>query len=596
MCGIVGYVGSDKAEEKLIKFLKRLEYRGYDSSGIGVLSGNNIKITRAEGKIVNLEQKIKLSDNVTCGIGHTRWATHGKATERNAHPHISQSNEWAVVHNGIIENFGVIKTDLASKGVLFSSETDTEVIAQLLGVCKKTGIEALIDTCSKLTGSWALACINRNDKGTIYVARNKSPLYVCKTGKNCYLASDPSCFSDVADEYYMLEDFEFAKIGEGVIEFYNNQNEKISKRAIKFDANVKYNYNHNWDYFMIKEIHEIPEALKRVATTYNEGLPFYKLTKRMLNKINRIKIVGCGTAYHSGLVGATYIEKMIRIETTAHIASEFRYQDPIMDRHTLAMFVSQSGETADTLSALEKAKKKGAFTIAITNVSYSTIAKKADIVFPICAGPEIAVASTKAYVCQCAVFFAFAKYAKCILKNTKYLASKDIRKVANKIYIPTDDEIKEISDFVKTSTNMFFLGRDMDYYTAQEGCLKLKEITYINANAYAAGELKHGVLALVEENTPIVVIATEKRLLEKTLNGAHEAAARGGKVVLVSQFDVPKEKLNDVIGVIKLPNLPEELMPMISVVPLQKLAYKVCVEKGYSPDQPRNLAKSVTVE
>ncbi len=596
MCGVVGYVGDKNAEKKLIESLKKLEYRGYDSAGIAILSGNNIKITRAEGKIVNLEKKIEEAENVSCGIGHTRWATHGKATETNAHPHVSENGEWVIVHNGIIENFGTLKKELIKGGVKFASETDTEVVSQLLGKSKKTGIEALIDTCNQLDGSFALACINRQSKGTIFLARKKSPLYVCATEGSSYIASDPICFAKLKCDYYSMEDDEFCIAGKGTLVFYNKEGNTIEKKPSKLDAIIESNFDFNWNHYMIKEIHEIPEALKRVATTYSEGLPLFNLKKKLIAKTNKFVIIGCGTAYHSGLVGAAYIEKELGVEATAQIASEFRYKNPIIDKHTTAIFVSQSGETADTLSALELAKKKGAFTIAITNVPYSTIAKKADLVLPICAGPEIAVASTKAYVCQSAVFYILSKYAKAIKNGKPFSGTKKIFKVANSIMIPTDTELEKTSEFVKKCSSMFFLGRDTDYYTAQEGCLKLKEITYINANAYAAGELKHGVLALVEEGTPLVVVATEKKLLEKTLNGANEAAARGGRIVLVSQFDVEPEKMHGFVSQIKLPDLEEELMPMIAIVPMQKLAYQVCCDKGYSPDQPRNLAKSVTVE
>lgn len=596
MCGIVGYVGNNKAEEKLIRLLKNLEYRGYDSSGIGVLCKNKIKITRAEGKICNLEKKIIFQSDASCGIGHTRWATHGGATENNAHPHISSDKSWAVVHNGIIENYAVLKKELINKSTEFSSDTDTEVIAQLLGKSLKKGLKALIEVCSQLSGSYALACINKNYPSTIFLAKNKSPLYVCKVNNECYMASDPICFSKISKDYFSLDDNEYCKATNKSLNFYDRNGKIIIKKAIKMDSNIDILCEHNYPYHMIKEINEIPTALKRVAEVYKENHIFAKLNKKILQKIKRIKIVACGTAYHSGLVGAKYLEKNLKIESSAHIASEFRYSDPIIDKNTLMIFVSQSGETADTLSALDNAKQKGCFSVAITNVGYSTITKKADLVLPVCAGPEIAVASTKAYVCQCAVFYILAKYIKSVIKGIKYTPKKEIDIVLKNIYIPTDDEIKNICNFIKETNNMFFLGRDMDYYTAQEGCLKLKEITYINANAYAAGELKHGVLALVEDGTPIVVVATEERLLEKTLNGAHEAAARGGKIIIVSQFDIPSEKLHGIAYQIKLPALKEDFMPMIAIVPLQKLAYNVCISKGFNPDQPRNLAKSVTVE
>jgi glucosamine--fructose-6-phosphate aminotransferase (isomerizing) len=596
MCGIVGFVGDNEVEKTLINCLKKLEYRGYDSSGIAVISKGKIVVTKAQGKICKLEAKIKPATSVTCGIGHTRWATHGKATTRNAHPHSSANGEWSVVHNGIIENFDKLKNTLKNDGVQFLSQTDTEVISQLLGRSGKKGIGALISVCNQLEGSWALACLNKFDEKTIYLARNKSPLYVCSKGENSFVASDPICFAELKVPYYSLEDGEFCVASAKNLQFFDKNEREIAKEANKLSLNFLDASKGQFEHFMQKEIEEIPSALQRVANTYNGGAAFLKFKKCLISKINRIKIVGCGTAFHSGLMGATFLENMLNVESTAHIASEFRYQNPILDNHTMCIFVSQSGETADTICALELAKEKGSLVVVLTNVPYSTIAKKADIVLPICAGPEIAVASTKAYVCQLAVFFLLAKFLKQRKYEKKSFDTKEIFDLSQKVFIPTKNELEKITKLLLSAPNIFFLGRDKDFFTAQESSLKMKEITYLNATAIPTGELKHGVLALVEKNSALMIIATEKRLLEKTLNGANEVFARGGKIVLVSPFEVKDECQQGIVAHLKLPNIDEDMLQIISVVPMQELAYQVCIAKHLNPDQPRNLAKSVTVE
>jgi len=598
MCGIVGYIGDKIVDKELVDILKNLEYRGYDSAGVAVFDKGEIVTTKAEGKIANLEAILNGSKTASMGIAHTRWATHGKPTTTNAHPHVSANNKWAVVHNGIIENFGELKKEVISNtGVEFVSETDTEVVSQMLQYLDNGNvIETLINVCNRLEGSFALGVISSDDKNSLYLAKRKSPLYVAKTGKEVFVASDPICFAGKATEYYMFEDDEFCQVNINSIVFYDSKNNVIVKKALKlntFEANFgKQDYPH----FMLKEIEEVPTVLNRIVSTYKDSKAFEKVDTTLLKSINKIILVGCGTAYHAGLMGASMIEKFARIDSRTYVASEFRYSDPIIDDKTLAIFVSQSGETADTISAHDLAKSKGAKTIALTNVLYSALAKKADYVLPVCAGPEIAVASTKAYTAQISILYMFAKHLANIVANTKFDYLADIVNLSNNLVMPTAESLDSLANELVSIDNAFFIGRGVDYVSSEEASLKLKEITYINTQAYPSGELKHGFLALVESGTILFVIATQKDLLDKTLNGAHEAYARGARIVLATQFDIPKEKLEDVYFNIKLPKFEDDLMPIVSIGAFQMLSYLTSVKKGYNPDQPRNLAKSVTVE
>lgn len=597
MCGIVGYVGDSNVESKLIASLKLLEYRGYDSSGIAVKNEKNIvKITKEVGKIANLEENVSNLENAYIGIGHTRWATHGKATKTNAHPHSSQNGSWHIVHNGIIENYATLKASLIESGVQFQSDTDSEVIAQLLGIQESvSNVESLIKVAHMLTGSWALVCIEKNSN-TLYLAKNKSPLYVAIGECGAYIASDPICFSGKVDCYYSLSDLEFAEVGRDKVTFFNNNGERIEKELQNMTVCEVGVTKGDFEHFMLKEINETTSALNRLIEVYSEGTVLEHLDLERLKTINRIKIIGCGTAYNSGVIGAMKLEKALEIESNCFIASEFRYSDPIITENTLCIFVSQSGETADTLACLELAKAKGAMTLAITNVAYSTIASNANFVLPICAGPEIAVASTKAYVCQLAVFYCLASFLSDKLKGNRIEYISMLKNLVENLEINNNEEIinqiaKEFSELDK----VFFIGRGEDAITADEASLKLKEISYINSNSYPSGELKHGFLALVEEGTPIVVICTKKELLEKTLNGANEAAARGGKIVLVTPHEVNVDNYK-IEYVLKLKTTNEDLLSLEAIIPLQLLAYYTSTSKGIDPDKPRNLAKSVTVE
>lgn len=598
MCGIVGYIGQKVVDEQLVEALKHLEYRGYDSAGIAEIDNNKIIITKAEGKISNLEGLLKKNNNSYCGIAYTRWATHGKPTINNAHPILSDNGEWAVVHNGIIENFGELKSEIRRvNNIKFVSDTDTEVIPQMLQITSgETLMEKLIAVCKRLRGSYALACLNSSTDKVLYLAKKKSPLYVAINGMEVFVASDPICFCGEAINYYSLEDDEFCKAEINNLMFYDINGIEITKTATKLSEFEVYLGKQKYSHFMQKEIEEVPSVLKRIVNTYRDNNAFQKFDKDFVRGINKIVFIGCGTAYHAGLMGVSLIEKIARIECRAYVSSEFRYSNPILDEHTLCVFVSQSGETADTIAAHDLAKEKGATTIALTNVLYSALAKKADIILPVCAGPEIAVASTKAYSAQITILYMLAKHLSSVIveNNEDYLAI--INKLVSQIQKIDKIDLNGLVQELKEEKQAFFIGRDVDYITSEEASLKLKEITYINSCAYPSGELKHGFLALVEEGTFLFVIATQKALLDKTLNAAHEAYARGAKIVLVTGLDVPVEKMDGVYKTIKLPDLDNDLMPIVSIGVFQKLSYLVSVAKGFNPDQPRNLAKSVTVE
>ncbi|MBQ7880273.1 MAG: glutamine--fructose-6-phosphate transaminase (isomerizing) [Clostridia bacterium] len=599
MCGIIGYIGNKSAEIESVNLLKNLEYRGYDSAGVAVILDGEIKVTKAEGKIANLEQLI-VSTGANIGIAHTRWATHGKPTEVNAHPHISDNNEWAVVHNGIIENFEMLKQEIeTNSGVKFASETDTEVIPQMLeylSTSHQSTISTFIHACNRLKGVFAIACINKNIPDTLFLAKRKSPLYVAINNDEIFVASDPICFVDKANEYYTLEDDEFCKVSLNCVEFYDINGNNIAKSTIDMKDFEQFKGKEQYPHFMLKEINETPTVLNRIMKTYRDSLGFGKITKEVMQDINKIVIVGCGTAYHAGLMGAKYIEKFVRIECNIYIASEFIYSNPIIDKRTLCIFVSQSGETADTLSAQELAKSKGALTVGLTNVLYSVLAKKVDIVLPVCAGPEIAVASTKAYTAQITILYMLARYLQNIKFNSLFDYIAQIDTLANLFTLPNLQPIQDLSKELVNQKSSFFIGKGFDYVSAEEASLKLKEITYINSSAHPAGELKHGFLALIEDGSYLFVIATDEALLDKTLNSAHEAFARGAKVVLITQLDVDTSKTNFVYKVLQQPKFDDELMPIVSIITFQLLSYYTSVAKGINPDQPRNLAKSVTVE
>ena len=598
MCGIVGYFGKENVEKTLLKKLKLLEYRGYDSAGIAVKSGDNIKITKALGEIKNLESSIEYLDGATLGIAHTRWATHGRPSTENAHPHVSENTDWAIVHNGIIENYEQLKTKLCQSGYRFYSATDTEIIAKLLEYYRKKGTiannhEALIRSCSKLEGSYALAVINKK-QNKIYFAKNRSPLYCAINGEEFMLASDPICFSGFANEYYALKDKDFGYYAKDKLVFFNDLNAQIEIEPIPLDCDT-FDIENDFPHYMIKEINESKKVLSAIKDYYSQSGKLDALEKIDWNAISGVKIVGCGTAYHAGLLGANIFEKALGFECSAFVASEFRYKDPKINANTVVILVSQSGETADTLAALDLSKRKGAKTIAVVNVEYSTLAKSAEISMPIKAGVEIAVASTKAYVAQIAVLFLLAqKIAQ--IKFGKVLSFNAFDELSSAVLNEDETRLKYIANKLQYQEALFMIGRGDDYCTAQEACLKIKETSYINANTYFAGELKHGFLALISSGTYVIVFATEKGVLSKTLANAAEAQARGAKLILLTNEDIDDETASKFSEIIKVPFVHSDLQAIANVIPWQKIAYYMAINKGYNPDKPRNLAKSVTVE
>ena len=598
MCGVVGYIGNKVVDKELIDLLKNLEYRGYDSAGVAYIKNNKINVVKSAGKIANLEKLIEGDVDAVCGIAHTRWATHGKPNDVNAHPHLSSNNKWVVVHNGIIENYIELKSELIkNNNIKFVSDTDTEVVSQLLQVNNaEDKILTLINSCKKLKGSYALACVNEDEDKTLYLAKNKSPLYVSTCNGEVFVASDPICFVGKSKEYYSMQDNEYCIVSDKSIVFYDNNYKEIDKYTIKL-TDFEMNYGKkDYEYYMLKEIEEVPVVLKRIVNTYRDNDVFSKFSKDFIERFNNIVLIGCGTAYHAGLMGNKFIEKYARLKCSTYIASEFRYSNPIIDKNTLCIFISQSGETADTLACVELAKSKGALTIALTNVLYSTIAKNVDIVLPVCAGPEIAVASTKAYSAMITILYMLSRYLENVLYKSNIDYTTQIVNLSQNYPNVNKYNCEDLVDELSLVSQAFFIGRNLDYITAEEGSLKLKEITYINSSAYPSGELKHGFLALIENGTHLFVLATEKELLDKTLNGSNEACSRGAKIILVTQFDLPKEKLAGIYRHIKLPNFDEDIMPIVAISLFQILSYRVSVKKGLNPDQPRNLAKSVTVE
>lgn len=588
MCGIACYIGKEKQTTFLINALKKLEYRGYDSSGIASVKNNEIKVVKASGNIKNLEQKLNNDDVITCAISHTRWATHGKPNEDNAHPHLSKNKTFAIVHNGIIENYQKLKDDFS---IYPNNETDTAVVAELLEKRQVKDIFGFIKTIKLLQGSFAISCIVNTKKSTMFLAKEKSPLYVSKNKQGDFMvASDPVCFLHFSRKYYVFNDGEFAKIENNKITFYNAQECKISKKETSFEEFFEDAEKDEYSHFMLKEIMEEKKALLRQVEVYRLQKILEKFDDWFLFKFNEVKFIACGTAYHAGLMGAKYIQKILNKKASAEIASEFVYQNPnFVSSKTLYVFISQSGETADTLRALEMVKQEGATTIALTNVLYSSLSKNVDYVLPICAGVEIAVASTKAYVCMLSAIYLFCEYFKG--KKDYQNSLKEISSLAFKILEFDKEKILQTAKMISRNKDAIFIGKDMDYVTALEASLKLKEVSYINANTYPSGELKHGFLALIEKGTPLFVFANQSSLMSKTESSTNEAIARGADVVAFSNND----ELNFQC-VIKINEQNELLAQILAIAPMQFLAYHVSIEKNINPDQPRNLAKSVTVE
>lgn len=607
MCGIVGYVGQKECTKILLDSLSKLEYRGYDSAGIAVFDNGKIKTSKTKGRLDDLRGKISSEGelNGVCGIGHTRWATHGEPSDINSHPH--GNARVTIVHNGIIENYKRIKEFLESKGYTFESQTDTETVAKLLDYYYKgdNPIECIKNVISDIEGSYALGILFKDYPDTIYAARKDSPLIVGKGEGESFIASDVPAILKYTKDYYLLEEDEIAVLTDSEIKFLNKYGDGIEKELITADFDEESAVKGGYEHFMLKEIHEQPNSVKMTITPrISNGMPDFSecgLTEEMLKGYKRIFVVACGTAMHAGLVGKYVIERLARVPVTVDVASEFRYRNPILDKDDLVILVSQSGETADTRAALRLAKNVGAATMSIVNVKGSSIARESDIVVYTHAGPEISVASTKAYMVQIAVFYLLAFEMAHANKTISTEECKRLVSVMQRIpdmieeVLKLSDTCSYIASKLVNSENLLYIGRGLDYALSMEGSLKLKEISYIHSESYAAGELKHGTISLVTDAMPVIAVATQRELFDKTVSNIKEVKARGAKVVLVTHkcMSVDEEAADYIV---KLPTIDDMLMPMLGVVPLQLIAYYTSVLRGNDVDKPRNLAKSVTVE
>lgn len=612
MCGIIGYIGDKKATPVLINGLLCLEYRGYDSAGIAVIENGKIAVMKDKGRVSNLEAIDGINDlTSTIGIAHTRWATHGKPAKENAHPHLDNSGEFAVVHNGIIENYQELREFLLSKGYHFLSQTDTEMIPNLIHYYYTNGINdddkflrAVKSAVDDLKGSYALEIISSLHPDRVIVVRKDSPLVLGKGKCENFIASDIPAALKYTKEFYLLDDQEYAVVYKDHIDFYDNSLAPHTKaiKNIEWDATAA--EKNGYEDYMLKEIFEQPTAIcETIGSRFKLGekcsFDDINITKEYLNKINRIYIVACGTAMHAGLVGKSAIEKLCKIPTEVDIASEFRYRDPIIDDKTLCIYISQSGETADTIAALKLAKAKGAKTLAVSNVIGSSITREADYTIYTHAGPEIAVASTKAYTSQVVLMVILAVYFAEVLgscdENYIEELKSDILDLPAKVETILDEinTVKEFANKVYTEHDMYFLGRGTDYNVAMEGSLKLKEISYIHSEAYASGELKHGPIALIENGVTVISILTDPDLVGKSISNIQEVITRGAKTLVITNQKLPNNSFNYIINI---PDTNSLISPILSVIPLQLLAYYIAKNKGLDVDKPRNLAKSVTVE
>lgn len=608
MCGIIGYVGDEqRAMEVILDGLSKLEYRGYDSAGLAIIENGKIFIEKKSGKLENLRNALKgKEESAYVGIGHTRWATHGNPTDENSHPHFSSDRKVAVVHNGIIENYLELKEELTKEGYVFTSQTDSEVVAHLFS---KHYDGDMLSTLRKVTerirGSYALGIIERENPDRLVCVRKESPLIIgLGKGKN-FIASDVPAILKYTREVIFLDNSEMAIVEKDRVSVYDSQGKKLEKAISKIEWDMEQANKGGYPHFMLKEIEEQPEVIEKTLDVYmntNGKVDFSSSLKKLdLSKIKEIYIVACGTAYHAGLQGAYFFKKISGIKTEADIASEFRYSDPFIDESTLAIFISQSGETLDTLMAMKMAKEKGATTLAITNVLGSTISREADMVIYTLAGPEISVASTKAYTAQVTLFYLLALYfgeKKMLIDGNKYESYLDIIHMLSdqvKKVIDKKEQIRAIANKIKDKRNGFFIGRGIDDKCGREGSLKMKEITYIHTEAFSAGELKHGTIALIEEGTMVVAIATQEDMIEKIISNIKEVKARGAYVIALT-----KEKYKNVADIsdeiILIDDVEDILAPTVANISLQLLAYYTAVEKGLDVDKPRNLAKSVTVE
>ena len=606
MCGIVGYVGKRSAQDVLLDGLEKLEYRGYDSAGVALAQEGGIRVVKSKGRLDALRQKLAVQAlaESSCGIGHTRWATHGEPSDVNSHPH--STPRVSIVHNGIIENYGALKERLAARGYTFESETDTEVLVKLIDSCYHgEPLQALHEALGMVRGSYALAVLFKDFPDTIFAVKKESPLIVGWGEGENFVASDIPALLKYTRDYSVLEEGDLAVVTAQGIRFYNAFGEPVERQRLTADWDQEAAEKGGYPHFMLKEINEQPAAITAtVSPRVEDGMPDLRipeLTDERLRSIGTVHLVACGTAMHAGMVGKVAIETLARVPAEVDIASEFRYRDPILNKDDLVIIISQSGETSDTLAALKLAKSRGVPVLAIVNVVGSSIARAADYILYTYAGPEIAVASTKAYMVQMCVLYLFAlrlAYARGKLEEaeTKRLTAELLR--AGEVIKPRLDDCEQIkylaSRFVNTQS-CFFIGRGFDYALSLEGSLKLKEISYVHSDAYAAGELKHGTISLITDGVPVIALATQKQVYEKTISNAKETKSRGARVILFTTKDaVVPEGVADYI--VRMDEYEDLLMPLQLIVPLQLFAYYMAVLRGCDVDKPRNLAKSVTVE
>ena len=606
MCGIVGYVGKRNAQDVLLDGLEKLEYRGYDSAGVALALEGGIRVVKSKGRLAELRKRLAVEALARsgCGIGHTRWATHGEPSDVNSHPH--STPRVSIVHNGIIENYGVLKERLMAKGYTFESETDTEVLVKLIDSCYEgEPLKALRAALAMVRGSYALPVLFRDFPDTLFAVKRESPLIVGWGEEENFIASDIPALLKYTRRYSVLEEGDMAVVNADGIRFYNEFAEPVEREVLTANWDQEAAEKGGYPHFMLKEINEQPAAITAtVSPRVENGLPDLRvpeLTDERLRRIGTVHLVGCGTAMHAGMVGKAAIEALARVPAQVEIASEFRYRNPILRPEDLVIIISQSGETSDTLAALKLAKSRGVPVLAIVNVVGSSIARAADYVMYTYAGPEIAVASTKAYMVQMCVLYLFAlrlAYARGMQTDAEIrrLTAELLR--AGEVIKPRLADCEQIkylaSRFVNTQS-CFFIGRGFDYSLSLEGSLKLKEISYVHSDAYAAGELKHGTISLVTDGVPVIALATQKQVYEKTISNAKETKSRGAKVLLFTTRDaVVPDGVADYV--VRLDDYDDLLMPLQLIVPLQLFAYYMAVLRGCDVDKPRNLAKSVTVE
>ncbi len=609
MCGIVGFTGKRQAAPVLLEGLSKLEYRGYDSAGIAVRNGSHtVEIIKTQGRVAVLSEKTQKNPLLGyCGIGHTRWATHGEPSETNAHPHYSVDKTVTIVHNGIIENYGELKSELIEQGYKFYSQTDTEVAAKLIDYYlkkyKNNPIEAFMQFINSTRGSYAIAALFGDYPEEIYAVKKESPMIIGVEDGETYLASDVSAILKYTRKVYYMENAEIARLKKGEVDFYNIHGKKIEKKLVEITWNVECAEKEEYPHFMLKEICEQPKAVENTLNSaiFNGKIDLSKLglTEKEIKKIGHICIVACGSAYHAGVVTQYVIEDLAKLPVRVELASEFRYRDPVLTEDTLVVVISQSGETADSLAALREAKSRNLKTLAIVNVVGSSIAREADCVFYTQAGQEIAVATTKAYSAQLIAGYLLAlEFARV----REQLSAKDYERLLLELQalpekmeriLEDTTKIKDIVEKIAAKKSVFFIGRGVDYALSLEGSLKLKEISYIHSEAYAAGELKHGTISLIEEGMPVVSILTQNKLYEKTVGNMMEVKSRGAYLIAVTGNN-SVEKIADMI--LHIPQTEERFAASLAVIPLQLLSYYVSVFKGLDVDKPRNLAKSVTVE